>query len=420
LAQAVCAIDMSEQPIEPSWPSALVVSGAGTLEANGIYKVTSRTYTDAPVYEHIERPKDLKITREPHVSQKTGKVKHGWLIGLQSTPLYGAPTESLEVPLSGWKAFSGVLPLPELQRFNDLDEMFSKHAEEHKALGDAAAEKQQWTEAERHFSTSLNDMKRLKDQKSEEYFSRAAVLLSRRAHAHTKLEAWRHAARDAIAALECAPGLTSAEVSAKLALRCLGLEDAALQQKLLSPLGSREVLDPTAPLVLACVERWLKDALECLQEHGLKVVSLPQPLHMAADRYFDQFDEKTREEIIKKYFPEKPDGGVGTMQTPGQCLQIMREWEQVFRGQNYQKSRLELWENRTLGYSERVQAFREMISAALGGVLEEHGYKRSLAGLDRIIKHMQVHWSADMQCARKAEELEELADISLADLQLDY
>eukprot|EP00971_Amphidinium_carterae_P185499 3683029-Amphidinium_carterae.1 len=29
---------------------------------------------------------------------------------------------------------------------------------------------------------------------------------------------------------------------------------------------------------------------------------------------------------------------------------------QVFRGQNYQKSRLELWENRTLGYSERVQA----------------------------------------------------------------
>eukprot|EP00971_Amphidinium_carterae_P026210 516862-Amphidinium_carterae.1 len=30
------------------------------------------------------------------------------------------------------------------------------------ALGDAAAEKQQWTEAERHFSTSLNDMKRLK------------------------------------------------------------------------------------------------------------------------------------------------------------------------------------------------------------------------------------------------------------------
>ncbi|OLP79688.1 Peptide chain release factor 1 [Symbiodinium microadriaticum] len=84
-------------------PQALVISDAGVQDANGIYKATGREYCDAPVYEHVERGQDLKITREPHKNPKTGAIKHGWLLGQGGRPLYGAPTESLAVPASGWK-----------------------------------------------------------------------------------------------------------------------------------------------------------------------------------------------------------------------------------------------------------------------------------------------------------------------------
>eukprot|EP00971_Amphidinium_carterae_P205941 4086956-Amphidinium_carterae.1 len=44
----------------------------------------------------LEVAADLPSARE---------VKHGWLIGLQSTPLYGAPTESLEVAVESAATF---------------------------------------------------------------------------------------------------------------------------------------------------------------------------------------------------------------------------------------------------------------------------------------------------------------------------
>merc|ERR1719421_2351924 len=96
-------------------PKAIVVSDAGTQEVNGVYKATAREYCDAPVYEHIERGAELKLTREPHKNPKTGAVKHGWLLGQNKTPLYGAPTESLVVPSSGWKKFSGAAPVPNVR-----------------------------------------------------------------------------------------------------------------------------------------------------------------------------------------------------------------------------------------------------------------------------------------------------------------
>merc|ERR1719221_1575785 len=79
-------------------PKAVVISGAGTEEANGIYRATDRLYCDAPVYEHMEHGADFKITREPHTNPKTGATKHGWLLGWKKSPQYGVPTESLKVP----------------------------------------------------------------------------------------------------------------------------------------------------------------------------------------------------------------------------------------------------------------------------------------------------------------------------------
>eukprot|EP00435_Cladocopium_sp_Y103_P008748 s4373_g2.t1 len=98
-------------------PQAVVVSGAGCEEANGVYRATEKEYCEAPVYEHADRGQELKITREPHKNAKTGAVKHGWLLGKNGQPLYGARTESLTVPASGWKKCRGNLRVLEAKVF---------------------------------------------------------------------------------------------------------------------------------------------------------------------------------------------------------------------------------------------------------------------------------------------------------------
>mmetsp|Transcript_91599 Transcript_91599/g.286651 ORF Transcript_91599/g.286651 Transcript_91599/m.286651 type:complete len:417 (-) Transcript_91599:84-1334(-) len=403
-------------------PKAIVISGAGTEEANGIYKATDKEYCSAPVYEHMDQGGELKITREPHTNPKTGATKHGWLLGLRKSPLYGAPTESLGVPATGWKRFSGTAPVPTVVVHEQLADVFFSAADDAKTACDAAAEREDWRTAIDAVTYGIDALKRSGERFGDPFKNRAALLLSRRANAYAKLKDHRLALRDAIAALELVRSLTSAEVVAVESAKVLGKTDDAAAQKVLESVGAGRILDSGAPLVLRCVERWIDDVLENMKSAGDAAnLEVPEPRHMAADRYLDGLDDKTRTEILKQYLPDafKPpgEGGTGMIHNAKECLSLMHRWEQVFSGPEFQKQKRELWDRQGLSYPVRLQKTRDMVAGSLKDVLEPMGYQSGRPGLSRVVKQMQVYWSQDKACANKAMDLEELADVSLADLE---
>ncbi|CAJ1341853.1 unnamed protein product [Effrenium voratum] len=192
------------------------------LEANGVYKATEQAYCDAPVYKHAKLP-ELKITREPHKNPKTGAVKHGWLLGKNSQPLYGAKTESLEIPASGWRQFGGEEPIPAVKVLLDADELHLTTADEALKLGAEALERQEWQAAVGHFTAGIDTLKQTKDLLNEGFKSRAAMLLSQRGTAHLRLKEPKAALRDAVAALEMKG---EAEALALEALKELGVKES--------------------------------------------------------------------------------------------------------------------------------------------------------------------------------------------------
>lgn len=93
-------------------PMFIVVRNAGTGEADGVYKPADRMWLDHDVYQN--RYGDCIISREAHASPKTGEVKHGFVLGKDGRPLYGAKTERQAVPATGWRVFQGHEPAPEI------------------------------------------------------------------------------------------------------------------------------------------------------------------------------------------------------------------------------------------------------------------------------------------------------------------
>lgn len=401
-------------------PKAVVVSNAGTKEANGIYKATSREYCDAPVYEHMERGAELKLTREPHKNAKTGVIKHGWLLGQNKMPLYGAPTELLVVPTSGWKKFSGGLPVPTIKVQDEVHDIFYDRADEAKCAGDAAAEKEDWAAARSAFSEGIDALKQSGERFGEAFQSRAALLLGRRATANIKMQESRPALRDAVAALELMRSLASAEAVVIQAARALGCSSDSSMEKMLEHLGRGKILDPGAPLVLRCVERWTEDWLEMLLSEDNAAVALPTATHLQADRYLDGLTEEQRTQILRRYLPEalpQPDGGSAVLANPRECLDVMKQWQEVLQGDNFQQMRKELWEQQGISYVNRLLQSRKLMWEVLADVNVPRGFAEGQPGLSRCIQQMRPWWSVDKACARKALDLEELADISLADLE---
>lgn len=402
-------------------PQAVVVSGAGTAHANGVYKVTSGDYCDAPVYEHVDFGATLKITREPHTSPKTGVLKHGWVIGQNKVPLYGVPTEAFVVPESGWRRFNGVEPLPAVQVYLDVSDLLFELADDARATGDASAEREDWGAAASSFTQGVAALMRLDEQSSESFRDRAGLLLSRRAAASLKLEDPRSALRDALASLDLVKSLASARAAASAAARSLGCDDDAALQKILAFVGEGKILDPEAPLVLRCVERWLDDALtawEAWQQSGGDL-ALPEPRHLPADRYLGGLDDEAREEVLKAYLPDefRPLGGTGVIHDPKECLQLMHKWEEVLQGEGFQQRKGALWGDRGLPYPVLMERTRGLVAECLEPVLRPMGFAPGGPGLSRAVRQMQVYWSRDGPCAQKALDLEELADVSLADLE---
>lgn len=403
------------------FPKAIVISGAGTEEANGIYKTAKREYCDAPVYEHLERAAELRITREPHTNPKTGATKHGWLLGLMKQPLYGVPTESPTVPSDGWKKFSGMVPVPSVAVHEHLVDAFFALADTAKATCDEALERQDWQVACNAADSGIEALKRSGERFGDSFKSRAALLLSRRAHANGKLQDHRQSLRDAVAALELVRSLTSAELIALEAAQALGIGGGAGAQKILESVGTGRILDSGAPLTLRCVERWVDELTQSFQlaEKAALEPELPVPTHMESDRYLDGVDERVREEIIKRYMPDafKLPGGTGIIHSEAECLALMHRWEKVFSGEDFQRRRRELWDRQGLSYPVRLRDTRQLVAESLSDILEPMGFAPGRPGLSRVVKQMQVFWSRDRACASKALDLEELADVSLADLE---
>lgn len=390
----------------------VVVRGAGTEGVNGTYKATAQTYCGAAVYEHAERGADVRLTREPHTNAKTGKTKHGWLLGCKGAPMYGAPTESLEVPRGGWKAFGGVAPVPDVVHYTSFAELQYAEADAEREKGGEAMESGLWQQAYDAFTAGIEKLKRCGEISGDVFETRAAAILGRRAVCCANLQQPRAALRDVAAALQLGAPATLEHVAVQAA-EVLGVDDEHIPVLISAMTGCGGLLDPDSPLALRCIERWLPQVLEAVATGG----SLPVPEHMPADRLLDGLDEEQCDALMRHYFPEEVKlGTTSILQTPEQCLAFMRKWDKVLTGDPFQNEKRSFWDRRDLSYPKRLQAMKHMVADALADVLKTAGFEPGLPGLARAVKEMQVHWSVDMACAQKAEDLEEMADVSLADL----
>jgi len=165
------------------------------------------------------------------------------------------------VPSVGWKKFNGAPPVPTVKVHEQLVDVFYTLADDAKCTGDTAGEKDEWQAACEAYTSGIDALKRSGERFGDAFKNRAALLLSRRANAHAKMQDWKAAFRDAIAALDLVRSLASAEVTALEAAKQLGCKDDTAAARILEEVGFGRVLDPGAPLVLRCVERWIDEVL---------------------------------------------------------------------------------------------------------------------------------------------------------------
>eukprot|EP00434_Breviolum_minutum_P005036 symbB.v1.2.004445.t2/scaffold249.1/size274694/4 len=233
----------------------------------------------------------------------------------------------------------------------------------------------------------IDMLKRTNDRLNEGFRSRACLLLTQRGTAHLQLKEPKAALRDAVAAMDLEH--SAAEALALEALAELGFKDSS--QKILETVGSGHILDPSAPLVLRCVDRWVSEIVSNFSEADLAAATeLPMPIHMPSDRYLDGLDEETRAAVIKKYIPDEPFGGTAVISNPTQCLELMKKWEEVFSSMQFQSRRKALWDRRDLSFPQRLMETRTMVAESLANVLEPMGFASGRPGLARCVKQMQA------------------------------
>lgn len=230
-----------------------------------------------------------------------------------------------------------------------------------------------------------------------------------------KLQDFKAALRDAIAALEMVRSFTPAEAVALEAAKALGLEDEASVRKLMEPVGHGRLLNPDTPMVLRCVERWILGAFEAIEDDS----PIPEVTYEEMDTVFDGWTDEQKEEFIKKCIPQAKaeQGGDAFIESNDDCLKLMKKWEKVLLGKEFQNKRKALWDRKGLSLPKRLEETRKMLAETLTPTYEPLGFTPGLPGLNRVVKQMQFYWSKNLDTARKAMELEDIADVSLADLQ---
>lgn len=195
---------------------AICVSGAGSVDANGLYYPTGKSWHSAPVYEN---DKKCLLSREPHKNAKTGQTSYGWIIGQDRKPLYAVQTDSVEPPSSGWKKFTGLLPLPEIQGPVDIKEAAAGAATALKEAGKTLFVANRYDEAEAIFTRGLG-VPFLSD-------GMEVTLYSNRAETRLRLSKWEAALTDAEAALVKRPNHDKALLRAAVAARELKMYNKA-------------------------------------------------------------------------------------------------------------------------------------------------------------------------------------------------
>jgi len=326
--------------------------------------------------------------------------------------------------------------MPSVTVYRRLVDVFYAQADAAKEQGDAAAEAGDADAALDAYGRGLDALRNCyspavsskANTEDDDFASRAAAILSRRGAAFERSGDSGQALRDAAAALEISAGrLSSAEVVFKTALvqalQSAGGEaeadDAALHAKLREHVGTGRLLNRAAPLVLAGIDRWLAASIEAIASEGAAACLPAEASHADADRYFDGLGEDERKEIEDRYSPEtcREDGGQGSISSAEECLELMLAWEKVLSRDEFQKALLDVWDRPGLSYPARLGVLKELVAASLSSVLEPLGYASGAPGLSRCVKQMQQFWSYNKACAQKALDLEELAEVSLADLE---
>eukprot|EP00933_Yihiella_yeosuensis_P042252 TRINITY_DN3679_c1_g1_i1.p1 TRINITY_DN3679_c1_g1~~TRINITY_DN3679_c1_g1_i1.p1 ORF type:complete len:891 (+),score=177.93 TRINITY_DN3679_c1_g1_i1:58-2730(+) len=217
-------------------PAFFLVRDAGSGEADGVYKPANRRWLDHDVYEN--RYGDCLISREAHANSK-GEAKHGFVLGSNGRPLYGVKSEKQEVPSSGWKAFHGQEPVPEILRFATWSDACQHGSWYFCQEADSAAKGGHWKVvlmmADRAFDCHTNARPKGRGDMRDggaEWSKQLCDLLGTRAEALLHLGEYKRALVDACAAVHFVPAFEFSKACTRGITACLNLGVTEAQAKL--------------------------------------------------------------------------------------------------------------------------------------------------------------------------------------------
>ena len=194
--------------------AAVLVTGGGSEDVNGLYVPTGRSWHDAEVFEN---DRHCMLSREPHKSQRTGLTSFGWILGQDRKPMYAVQSEETLPPKSGWKKFTGQGPIPAVDLSYSLESAAEAAALALKEQGNAFFSARSYKEAVGNWSRALSTLEKYANEDSPI----KATLYANRAEARIRLERWEEALLDCEAALAHKPTHDKALLRAAVALRGL-------------------------------------------------------------------------------------------------------------------------------------------------------------------------------------------------------
>ena len=221
-----------------SQPVFILVRDAGSGDVDGVYKPASRRWLDHDVYEN--RFGECILSREAHTNPKTGQVKHGFVLGRGGRPLYGVKTELLEVPTTGWKAFEGQEPIPDILKFPSWSDCCQHGAWFFHQEAENAAKGGHWKVvlmmADRAFDCHTQARPKGRGdirQGGSEWSQQLCDLLGTRADALLHLGQYKRALIDACSAVHFVPAFEFSKARVRGITACLNLGVSEAQAKLL-------------------------------------------------------------------------------------------------------------------------------------------------------------------------------------------
>ena len=193
--------------------AAVLVTGAGSEDVNGLYVPTGKRWHEAEIYEN---DKLCMLSREPHKSQKTGLTSYGWILGQERKPMYAVQSEEIWPPELGWKKFSGQAPIPAVNAADSLKTAAEAAALAFKDQGNALFTARCYKEANTKWSRALNTLEKYCNDSQMR-----AILYANRAESNLRMERFEEALLDCEAALLQKPTHDKALLRAAVALKGL-------------------------------------------------------------------------------------------------------------------------------------------------------------------------------------------------------